>query len=286
MTWFTLALLSQFSLIAFYFLSKRLLNRGNIDPRLYGACLQLTTGLIALPFAIYTGFNFTLTPTSALLLLGMTATYVIGPSLYYTGLNKVDLSETTILDASGVLWSLLFGVIFLNESFNPSKLIGISLILLAVTILAYNRQLKKITLNRYEIYILISAAFYALGAVFDNKLVEFSTAISYLSISFMLAGIAMFASNLHRLKSVGAQTLLNSSFIKTVAVNGVFTSLTYFFIMTAYTVGGEVSRIYPIQQLESLIVPIIGIVFLKERKRIPQKLIAAALSIAGVLLLR
>lgn len=286
MTWFTLTLTSQFTLIAYYFLSKRLLNKTEIDSRIYGACLQICSGLVALPFALMTGFKFEITPTSLILTGLMLTVYVIGPSLYYLGLKHVDLSELTILDASGVLWSMLFGVVLLQESFTGVKILGVLLILMAVILIGLDTKKLKLRFTRYELMVLFSTIFYTLGASLDNRLINFSNAISYLPISFLGAGILMLLINVPRFKTVGRATFGNKSFYKTVFVSGIFTAITYLLIMKAYEIGGEISSMYPIQQLESVIIPIIGILILKERNKIPQKIIAVALSLGGVWLLR
>lgn len=286
MHWLSLTLLSQVFLVSYYFFSKRLLNKQGIDPRLYGACLQIATGIISLPFALYQGISFEITSTTLLLLLGMTLVYTIGPSLYYIGLSKVDLSETTILDSSGVLWSVLFGTLLLGEVFTFSKFLGVGLILLAVGIVSFHPKTLSIKLSKYELLLIIAPIFYALGAIFDNRLVSYSDALSYLPITFILAGSVMFATNIHRLHDVGRSTLLNKSFLKTIVVNGVFLFLTYYCVMLAYELGGEVSRMFPIQQLESIIVPLLGILLLKERNRVPQKIIAALVAMLAVMMLR
>lgn len=286
MSWLSLTLLSQVFLVSYYFFSKKLLNQSKIDPRLYGACLQLATGLVALPFALYQGISFQLTTHSLLLLLGMVVVYSIGPSLYYTGLKHVDLSETTILDSSGVIWSVLFGIFLLGEVVSLEKFVGVGLILLAVAIVSFDHKLLSLRLNKFELLLLISPVFYALGAIFDNQLVGYSDALSYLSISFLGAGSLMLATNLHRMKIVGRDTLTNKSFLKTISINGVFLFLTYYCVMTAYKLGGEVSRMFPVQQLESVAVPLLGILLLRERKKVLQKIIAAGVAVGGVLLLR
>jgi drug/metabolite transporter (DMT)-like permease len=287
LTWFHFTIASIFFLASYYFFSKKLFKEENeVDPRFYGACLQFVTGLLALPFALINGFNFNVTPVSIGLLVTTALAYTIGPSLYYIGLKHVDLSETTVLDASGIFWSLAFGGYLLNESFTQEKIVGSALILIAIVIVTYKKGKKLFAMSKYEAFILTSPIFYALGATLDNKLVTFSNAASYLAISFMTAGVSMFIFNAHRLKSVGLTSIKNKKFIKTVFLNAIFVSLTYFFVLRAYELGGEVSRMYPIQQTESVLVPLIAIVLLKERKRLPQKIVAAVIAFIGLLLIK
>lgn len=286
MNWFSLTILSEVCLVFYYFFSKRLLNKPDIDPRFYAVCLQFVTGIIAIPFAIASGFEFRLTPESVFLLICTSIVYTIGPSLYYIGLKHVDLSETTVLDSSGVIWSVLLGVLFLNEELTLVKLAGTALILIAVILISFEPKSISLQFKKHELYILIAPFFYVVGAAIDSRLIGFSTPVSYVAVSFTSAGIMMLLANLHRVQKIGRQTLRQSSFKKIVLFNAIFVFATYYFVMKAYSLGGEVSRMYPIQQIESVIIPLLGILFLKERNKIPQKIIAAGIAFGGVLLLR
>lgn len=282
--WFTLTVASVLALVSFYFLTKKALNSPHVDSRFYGSFMQIATGLVSLPIALLYGFHFQVTQESLLLLVGMAIAYVIGPSLYYIGLQKVDLSETTILDSSGVIWSLILGAILLGEQPTWNKVIGIVFILAAILIIAIKKG-NRVHFTKYQILILIAPFFYSLAAVFDNRLLTFSNPISYLSLSFLIAGCCMFLTNIGRLKTAGLPMLRDISIVKILIVNGFFLTLTYTLVYAAYNLGGEVSRMYPIQQVESVIVPLLSIYILKEKDRIPQKIVAAVVGFLGVIII-
>jgi drug/metabolite transporter (DMT)-like permease len=286
-TWFSLTLLSVLFLIAYYFLSKKIFNeQAEVDPRFFGASLQFCVGLIALPLALATGFHFELTTTSIVLLFLMGLCYTVGPSLYYLGLKNVELSESMILGSSGILWSLVLGLIVLEESLTCYKIAGVVLVFSSIILITYTPNTKLKSYSKYKIMLLISSFFYVLAATFDNKLIEFSNAASYMSVSFLLGGTFMLIANLPRLKSAGIATYRNKMFWKVIAVNAIFIYLTYICVMRAYELGGEVSRMYPIQQSESILVPLLGIFLLKERKRIPVKILAAIIAFSGIILIK
>lgn len=286
-TWFNLTLLSVLFLIAYYFLSKKIFNeQADVDPRFFGASLQFCVGLIALPVALATGFHFEVTTTSIIFLILMSLCYTVGPSLYYLGLKNVELSESMILGSSGILWSLVLGLIVLDENLSWYKLIGVVFVFGAIFLITYTPNTNLKSYSKYKIMLLVSSFFYVLAATFDNKLVEFSNAASYMSVSFLLGGAVMLISNLPRFKTSGIATYKNKMFWKVIAINAVFIYLTYICIIRAYELGGEVSRMYPIQQSESILVPLLGIVLLKERERIPVKLLAAVIAFIGILLIK
>lgn len=285
--WFNLTVLSVALLISNFFLTKKIFNeQADVDPRLYGGFLQFAVGIIALPIALATGFQFELTTTSLLLLCLVVLSYTIGPSLYYVGLKHVELSEAMILSSVSVIGSLVLGVVLLGESLTWLKAIGAGLVFISVLIVTYSPGADIKTYSKYKIFLLVAPFFYVLAATFDNRLVGFSNATSYMSISFLLGGSFMLLTNMTRLKSVGVSTFKNRAFWKITSVNAVFIYLTYICVMRAYELGGEVSRMYPIQQSKSVLVPLIGIVLLKERNRVPAKILAAVVAFIGIILIK
>lgn len=285
--WFNLTAISVVFLISYFFFSKKIFNEeADVDPRFFGGFLQIAVGLIALPVAVMTGFHFDLTPTSLMLLIFMALAYTIGPSLYYMGLKHVELSEAMTLGSTSVIWALILGVSVLGESLSLVKVAGVVLVFLAVLLITHSPNSKLISYSKYKLFLLVAPFFYVLAATLDNRLVGFSNAASYMSVSFLLGGMVLLMTNLLRLKTAGLTTLKNKVVWKIIPINAIFIYLTYICIMRAYELGGEVSRMYPIQQTESILVPLLGIILLKERQRIPVKIVAAIAAFLGIILVK
>lgn len=286
MTWLTWTLLSMSALIAYYFFSKKMFNSSEpSDPQLYGGLLQLAVGTLALIPAIASGWHFELNSTTALLLLVVAVTYTIGPGLYYLGLKHTDLSVTTTLDATGAIYSFLLGILILGESFTLTKFSGVILIIFAIAIVS--GKVKALSrFNRFEIMLLIAPFFYGIGAITDNTLIKSSNPLTYLALSFFVAGTFMTTINIPRLLKNKDKSLKSKKFIRTILINAVFVAVSGFASYNAYITGGEVSRMYPIAQSESVIVPFLAIVFLGEREHFMHKLLGAVLAFSGILLLR
>jgi uncharacterized membrane protein len=159
-------------------------------------------------------------------------------------------------------------------------------VFLAVFLITYSPSTKLITYSKYKLFLLVAPFFYVLAATLDNRLVGFSNAASYMSVSFLLGGTVLLMTNMLRFKTAGLTTLRNKAIWKVIPINAVFIYLTYICIMRAYELGGEVSRMYPIQQTESILVPLLGIILLKERQRIPVKVIAAIIAFLGIILVK
>jgi drug/metabolite transporter (DMT)-like permease len=285
MTWFTFTLLSQLFLVISAFISKRFLNQSRLDPKIFGGLTQLLVGFIALPAALLTGFSFHLTAMSTLWFLLMVTIYVVGTSLYFVGLKYVDLSTTTILDSSTAVWTLLVGVFILTESITTDKLLGVILMVTAVILVSLDPHSFHLKLNKFELFLLLYSFMYAFGAALDNRLVTFSNAVSYMSLSFTCVGSILLLVNFRKLPVALNEFIHQKTISLTLLIISGLSFAAFYCIMHAYELKGEISSMMPIQQLNGVIIPIVGIIFLNERHKVPQKLIAAGLAFAGALLI-
>jgi drug/metabolite transporter (DMT)-like permease len=283
MNWFWLTITYLILLTSATLINKKSLNNLNIDEIVYGASIQLATSGMSLFLALLTGWNFVFNSASTPLFIGMGITYFFAISCYYTGLKKTELSVAAILDSTGSIYSLILGALLLNEPLLLNKLIGIAFIIAAVLIVSLKN--KGSSFNKYSWILLFSAFFYALGAIFDKKLNTFGNPLSYLTLSFATAGIFMFLINFKRTKIAFKETFRNKNFWVGISINGILYSLGFWALFEAYNRGGEVSRMFPITLSMSVIIPILGIIFLKERDNIAKKLIAIVIMILGLWIL-
>lgn len=284
MNWFELTLIYVFLMVAASIINKKTLLVGKVDPLVFGAFVQLITGLICFGLALGEGFQFTLNVTSVKLLAVMVITYLIGVSMYFTGLKHIDLSQETILSSTGSIWSLLLGALFLGEVFSGTKIIGVTLIFVASLVAFWEKQVLHI--GKYQKIILLSAPFYALGAMWDKQLNAYGSALSYLAISFTVVGITMLLFYGKRTVLAFGESFCLVEFWKGTLVNGVFYALSFWALFTAYQKGGEISRMFPMTLSTSVFVPILGILLLREYKRWPQKVVSVVILTAGLWLVR
>ena len=280
MTWFWLTMVYLVFLVSAEVINKKSLNNLKIDAVIFGAFVQLATAIFGFGIALSTGWKFHFDTTSIALSVGMAITYFCAISLYFTGLKKVDLSLASIFGSVGSMFSLILGTILLHESFGLSKLAGITLIIVANCLLFFKSSSTK--MNKYVLIIITSTFFYALGAIFDKKLNTYGNAISYLSLSFSFAGIGLLLGHYKRFLQAFSGSFKNKAFWYGITTNGLLYSLGFWALFTAYSDGGEVSRMYPITMSTAIIIPIAGILFLGERKAIMRKVAAAAIALLGL----
>ena len=284
MNWFELTLIYVVFMVAAAIIGKKTLLIKDLDELVFGGFVQLTTGLMCFCLAYTEGFRFDFNLESVEMIIVMAVTYIVAVSLFFTGLKNIDLSQETILSATGSAWSLVLGTLFLDEIFSGTKIIGVVLIVIASMIPFLEKTVLR--LGKYQKLILVSAFFYALGAMWDKKLNSYGTALSYIAISFTLVGVTMLLIYGKRTILAFKSTFKKMGFWKGIFINGVLYSLSFWALFEAYQKGGEVSRMFPMTLSTSVFVPLFGIVLLKERGRWKQKIIAVVVLVIGLWLIK
>lgn len=107
--------------------------------------LSLVTAPVAGIFGLLTGnLTFSLTPTAWLCsLLAALMTSVAAVSLFQVGVAKVGASTASILCTFEPITSVVLGVLVLNESLSPAKLLGCGAILTSVVLITLSERKKK-----------------------------------------------------------------------------------------------------------------------------------------------
>lgn len=284
MSWFEFTLVHVAFMSCAALINKRTLNVKDLDELVFGAFVQLTTGLICFVIVFFEGFDYRLIPESISLFPLMIIVYLVAVSLFFVGLKNIDLSEETILSSTGAVWGLVLGTLFFGEIITIIKIAGVVLVV-AASLTPFVKK-EKVVLGRYQKYILIAAFFYALGAVFDKKLNSYGSPISYIALSFTIYGFVMLAFYGKRTLKAFNKAFRKIEFWKGTLINGVLYAFAFWALFKAYQEGGEISRMFPMTLSTSVIVPILGVVVLKEHDKWKRKLIAVIILLFGIFLIR
>jgi drug/metabolite transporter (DMT)-like permease len=219
--------------------------------------------------------EYTLSPAILFGLLGMGSVYVLGNSLYFSALAKSQLSEIDLLLRSSSLWTLVIGIALLGESTAPRTLLGSALIITSVLSLAHG---KRLTFNRPQVLALAAALSFGLGNVVDKALSPFFDVLTYTTLNLLLTGVGMLGvarANPQELRTPTLWTLPAWLVASTFA-------LTQAFIILAFQAGGSAGQVILVAQVRLLILMTVGIALMNEKDRLPRKVIAAGLMIAGM----
>lgn len=284
MNWFHFTLLSTILLVSYVFLSKIFLSHPSTNPKIYGGLVQLFAGLWCLPVLFFIGFNFHPPLHDVWLLIPVTLLYVISATLYYSGLQKVELSKTAILSTTSIFWAGLYGLLIFSEPVTTQKIFASLLVFSAVWIVSGKFNILK--WSKYEFYLLIAPSLSTLAVALDKHLVQFSNTITYVSLAFFLPGLVMSAVNIFPAWDQIKLQFQKINFWKFLLINSGVVSAAYVIQYQAFQVGGEISRMFPIVQSEAVILPVLGVAFLREKRELVKKIISLVLVIIAFYLIR
>lgn len=283
MNWFTLSLIANLSLAADYLLKKPVLNKKEVDPVAFAIYFQLLVALIALPLAIYLGVRIENFGAILPLILLMAFFYALCNIALYWGMKLTEVSRVSIIMTTIPLWVFLGGVILLKESLGLNKILGFLAITFGLLLLSWQRGALR--LDRGSSYALLASLFASGAFLIDKQIIDnFSSPFLYQIFAFGLPGIlvgVLQPRSIPKIRALFSRKVQALTFLATLSLITVS-----FATLSAYRLGGEVSRVIPIVRASTIVVVIFSYLFLGERKDLSKKLVAAVLVVLGVALLR
>lgn len=282
MTWFLLSIISVTTL-AIANLFQRILMRDEASNVVaYSLVFQLMSALLIGLFALTRGFI--MPPLQELWLnFGlMTILYAAGTMFLFKALQTTEASKATVLRSSSALWTILVALLFLGESFNPVKIVGIGLLLGSIVLISLKKELIKF--NKGDLYVLGSAFCFGVAFANDTFILRQADALSYTAIAFLLPGLLILGMRPKAIKET--RLFLRPRVLLRMVVLVFFYSTSAITIYLAYQQGGAASQLAAIAQSAVILTVILAAIFLRERSHLPRKFIAAIMATAGVLLIR
>jgi len=282
MTWFLLSITSV-AAIAIANLFQRILMKDEASNVVaYSLVFQLMSASLIGLFAFTQGFI--MPPIQELWLnFGlMTILYASGTILLFKALQTTEASKAAILRSSSALWTIVVALVFLGESFNLVKVIGIGLILGGIILVSLRKE--AIRFKKGDLYLLGSA--FCIGVAFANDtfILRQSDALSYASLAFLLPGLLILAMKPKAIKDI--KLFLKPHVLLRMAILVIFYSTSAITVYLAYQQGGAASQLAAIAQSAVILTVILAAIFLRERSHLSRKFIAAAIATIGVLLIR
>jgi len=202
----------------------------------------------------------------------------------FIGFKSVQLVEVSTGDSLSqiqVLFLLFFSSIFLSESLTVNKIVGTFLIFFGLITLTYKKKFfGKITDRGIQLTI-IASLLIALASIIDKVVLEYWSVPGYSFVAFLFPGLIMGVTSLKRfdrlIKMVKVRGL-------SLVVSAILAAVNAYFLFGAYKLT-EVSNAYPITRLSTIVAVLGGIILLKERESILQKLVGAIIMIIGTILI-
>ena len=287
MTWVVLAAISLLLTISYGIVVKGTLNnkKTDYDPIAYASAMFIFVGLAALVIWLFSGtisrdLASLLDPKIGLLTLINVVVYTICPSFYYRALKNLPYSIVTIVYSLSGLFAFSISIFFHLNSFYLLGLLGSFLIVASVVLVSFkSSELKS---SRYLLYMFLATFFYSLAATIDSQLVPHYSITFYTALTFGIPGILIMLNFIPLKKFLLPYQKKN---YLSVITNGSIMGISLIFIFASYRVGGTTAQVYSILAMEAILSVIFSAIFLKDRKDLLLKIVAAVIAGFGVYLL-
>jgi len=282
MTWLVAILLSVFLYAISVLLQRTVLKAENTDPTAFSIFIQVFIAvLIAIYAQLTTGLHFTFTNSMIIPLILLVFLYGFGSLAIQHALKLSDAATFTLLFASRGIFTVLASTLLLHEGLNLKQIIGGILILISIVLVTLKTQ--SISIRKADRIALLAALLLGFANTNDRYLLGLMQLYPFLVLAYLLP--ALFSAAIFPRSAVKMFTMFSpATFVKSCifcvlyAISGVT-----FFI--ALQTAPNSSQVAVISLTSVILIVILSMIFLKERENIREKLLATAMSFAGVLLL-
>jgi drug/metabolite transporter (DMT)-like permease len=201
---------------------------------------------------------------------------------YVYALRRAEASQYSILFTARVLWTILVSVVFLNESLRKWALVG-ALFLFASSLLAVWEE--GLSLRRKSTIFCLTNAFFVGLAIANDGII---LAHGYDVISYTVFAFAFTPILIGGLSSASRSSMMaiikNHRTLIGVTILAILYAISEVTLFWAFQKGKELSILASLNQTQTILIVLGAAIFLKERRYLTRRLIAAAISLVGVLL--
>ena len=239
-------------------------------------------GILAIGIALFQGKLNLFVPSvliwnMILLVLMLTPGFLLA----YRSYKLIGAGEVVLFLSTGRIWNVVGAFFFLHEAVTLQMFFAAFIIVLGIAITRYEK--KKFTVNKGVIFVLLAAFLYGMSDIDGYYILRTMNATNFLIYSDLLPVAAILILLPKTFKKIGyyftrerATKLLLLCFCDTFGTLALYLS---------YQAGGKASIIGPLSATRVLLTTILAMIILKERNNITNKLIGAAVTVVGVILL-
>lgn len=269
--------------MATFALLSRVLSVKSVSPLAFSVVYGLGASLVSIPLFFVGEWRFVdITPFVLFLTFVATVCFGVFEATEFFARKYIEASRFTVLFQITPVVTFLSAAIFLGEAVTLEKITAIVLVLLGNSIALYKSA--GAVSGKGLFFGLIAVTALGLGYVVDKAVVTHYPIGFYVFLTYFFPAlycILVMKLRGEPLRNIGTELSLNASRLFLLALVSV---AGYYFVMTALTLT-EASLAIPIIFSSTLFVSAGGILFLKERFNIPQKLVGALFVFSGILLL-
>ena len=251
----------------------------NHQPSTHAAFIALANGVVGLPFLLFQ-FRLPEDPMTWVLIAFSVIAYAISLLFYFIAYKHADVSLVSVVRRLSIVFIAILGVIFLREELSFVNWIGLLMILLSGVVVAIDK--KKIKFSTGILFALFSAVFASVSSVLDKQILNDISPFTYVVVNNMLVGAILLP---RKGVLVDARDLLKHHW-KLIALTAVLMDLGFALVLYVLQ-GADVSQTMPVYMGLSFMMPVIfGVILLKEKEKLRQKIVAIILGVVGIFLLQ
>jgi len=248
----------------------------------YASVFQLLGGLIILIVALINGFVLPPISTYPVNFAIMILLYTGSTFFLFKALQTTEASIATIFGSTSSIWTIIIAILFLGESLNLNQFAGVILILLSIFLITITKN--KFQINQGILYLLAYGMCTGLGVANDAFVLKHAEVFSYTALTWLLPAIARLIIQPKAICHM--KPLLKPKYLVKMIILVCFAATSSVTFYLAYKLGGPISILSPILSSAIILTVIFAALFIDERDKLIRKLIAGAIAVAGILLIR
>lgn len=243
--------------------------------------LQFLAGISALLLCPFFKFSFP-TDWKVYLFLGIACIfYAISDRMNTTVRSGIEASTFSIIKQLSTVFMILAGLLFFKEPFIWKKIIGAGLIIFSNILIFYKKGNQK--LDKYVVLGIISNIAFSVALFLDVNISDNFNLAFYVALTLLIP--ALFITIAERIKLSNIKKEFQNGNKKAILITSLCWGTMIVVQLKAYQLG-DVTSVAPLCALTVIGNVIVGYLFLKERKNLFKKLIAALLIIISVFLIK
>ena len=253
----------------------------NTSPYAFSWLTQIVSAVLLLPFA-WAYFKIPQSEVEWIALLAGVLIWTFISISTYIAVKKTEISIKAPLSQSKIIWVFLFGLLIFRETITIQRALGTIILFIGVSLLLFHpeKRLGRLT-DPGALWTLGNALLGAVAVIIDKFALGYFRPELYIFFIYLFPGIIL-TGFLPKIKGQVKHLWQNYGKISILAI--VCSTIGYFFILKAYSVA-EVTYVYPLLQLKTILVVIAGIAIMKEKEHKWQKIIAAIIAVIGVIII-
>ena len=207
--------------------------------------------------------------------------YAINDRLNTTVRSGIEASTFSIIHQLSTVFMIFAGVLFFKEPFILNKFIGALLIVFSNILIFYKKGMRKP--NKYILLGILANIFFTIALFLDVNISNNFNLPIYVALTLGIPSIFIFI--FERIKISDIKEEFKNGNKKAILVTAISWSLSIVAQLRAYQLG-NVSVVAPLCALSVILNVIVGYFLLKEKDDLVKKIVAAALIIFGIVLIR